>query len=85
MASISMLSLQSEDMDELAAEMSEIIAFARAAAETEITPCGEEPLPSASELRRDEVISSLPAELVLKNASEQSGWFFLARGKGLTK
>ncbi len=84
-AAISMLSIEDEDMVALAADLSGIIKFAEVVTKVEIDSPEKSSAPAASELRRDEVVQSLPPELVLKNAQVHSGLFFLARGKGLTR
>jgi aspartyl/glutamyl-tRNA(Asn/Gln) amidotransferase C subunit len=81
-AALAKLSLDGEDMDALAKDISDILSFADTIAQATVD------LPAGSAgaadwcLREDVVKPSFPVEDLLSNAGEQQDGYFVARQRG---
>ena len=80
-ASLAKLSLANEDVDSLAADISEMVDFANAVAGAETDDASFE-APEAYALREDVVKPSYPNEKLLFNAGEVRNGFFVAEKTG---
>ena len=80
-ASLAKLSLENEDVDSLAADISEMVEFANAVVTVE-TDDSVDDAPEVFALREDVVAASYPNEKLLSNAGEVRNGFFVAEKTG---
>lgn len=83
LARLAKLSLDGEDTDALAADITSILEFANTVSEAVVDLPAEE-VTGAYDLREDIVAPSSPIEEILLNAAEKQDTYFVARKRGGT-
>lgn len=83
LANLAKLSLEGEDVDALAADITSILEFANTVSEA-VVDLPKDEAAGAYNLREDVVAPSYPAEEILLNAAEKLDTYFVARKIGGT-
>lgn len=82
LAALSKLSLDGEDMDALAADITNILEFTDTIAQAAVELPEGDDAPADWNYREDILQQSFPAEKIVSNAGERQDGFFVARKKG---
>ncbi len=82
LAALAKLSLDGEDMDALAREISSVLDFADVIAQAAVDLPESDADVSDWRFREDILQPSLPVEEILRNAGEQQDGYFVARQRG---
>jgi aspartyl-tRNA(Asn)/glutamyl-tRNA(Gln) amidotransferase subunit C len=82
LAALAKLSLEGEDMETLARDITDVLDFANVIAQAALDLPENDAEQTEWYLREDILQPSLPVDAVLKNAGEQQDGYFVARHRG---